>query len=140
MTTARNLIELLHGLGVDLSTDGDQLRFVATLDPVKTDTLADLKKHKTEVLSLLRSLPTYPEDTQRDLSEYYCTRSRSERLRMHRRAEALRNEDGIPAHIAFCLSVESERDNSNPRTRTQTLSGPHDADGKTKQPAGHSGK
>lgn len=66
------------------------------------------------------SCTAYDHDAQRALSDWYCTRTRSERLRMHRRAIALRNEDGVPSHIAAWLAVESERGDFNPRTKLRT--------------------
>ncbi len=113
--TARDIVERLHGDGVDLSIDGDQLDVKATLAPLKPDTVAELNRHKTAILSLLRSCPAYDHDTQLELCAWQSKRPRSERLRMHRRSIFLRNEDDIPFHIAFCLSIESERDDFNPR-------------------------
>jgi len=106
---ARNLIERAYGEGLDLTLAGDNIRFTSTLGPVPVDLLNAMREHKPEVLSLLRSLPTYDHETQRALSDWYCAQPRTDRLRMRRRADALSNEDGIPHHVAVCLAIESER-------------------------------
>ncbi len=115
--TARDIVERLHGLGVDLSINGDRVRYAATLDAPPSDLMTALRTHKAAVLALLRSCPAYDHDTQRALSDWYGTRPKSDRLRMHRRGVALRNEDGLPFHIAHWLAIESERDNFNPRLK-----------------------
>jgi hypothetical protein len=107
--TARDIIERLHGLGVDLSINGESVHYAATIDAPPADLLAALKTNKAAIIALLRSCPAYTHDEQRDLSDWYCGQSRTDRLRMRRRADALSNEDGIPHHVAVCLAIESER-------------------------------
>jgi hypothetical protein len=106
---ARDIVERAYGDGLDLSIVGNDLHAVATLAPPAPELLDALKAHKAEILSLLRSCPAYTHDEQRDLSDWYCGQSRTDRLRMRRRADALSNEDGIPHHVAVCLAIESER-------------------------------
>lgn len=113
----RELIERAHADGVDLSIDGDQVRFKATLGPVKSDMLAELKARKAAVLSLLRSLPTYTHDQQFELSAWYVAQDRATRLRIMRRKNAMKTEDGIPEHIALPLAIDSEMRDFNPRMR-----------------------
>jgi hypothetical protein len=115
--TARDIIERLHGLGVDLSTNGAGIHYAATIDAPPADLLAALKTNKAAIIALLRSCPVYDHDTQRALSDCYATRPKSERMRMYRSACLLRNEDGIPSHVAAWLAIECERDNFNPRMK-----------------------
>jgi hypothetical protein len=115
--TARDIIERLHGLGVDLSINGESVHYAATLDAPPADLLAALKSNKAAVLALLRSCPTYTHDEQLALSAFYCAQLRTDRLRIHRRGVALRNEDGLPFHVAQWLAIQSERDNFNPRVK-----------------------
>lgn len=117
--TARNILERLHNDGLDVSIAGEDLRIVATLAPPATDLLNALRTHKDEILSLLRSCPTYDREAQLILTAWNCAQTKDTRRRVMRRAHLLRNEDGIPHHIALCLAIESEQGDFNPRLKLQ---------------------
>lgn len=114
---ARTLIERLHGDGVSLSIDRDRLRFASRVDPNEMEILSELKRQKSSVMALLRSCPAYSEGEVQTLSDWYAAQDENTRVRITRRTDALRSEDGVPSHIALCLAIESERDDFNPRKK-----------------------
>ncbi|HMP71775.1 MAG TPA: hypothetical protein PKE55_00780 [Kiritimatiellia bacterium] len=115
--TPRELIERAYGDGMNLSCDGTNLHFVATLAPPAPDLLASLKANKAAVLSLLRTLPAYDRETEADLVAWLCIQNRETRLRIAKRAERLRHEDDVPFHVADLMAIESERTGENPRLK-----------------------
>ncbi len=121
--TPRELLEALAWAGVDLSHDGDNLRFKATSGPVPPELFAALKANKAAVLALLRSLPVYTAEQHAELSAWYCIQDRATRVRITRRRDSLRDEDGVPDHVAFALATDCERTGFNPRLRLGAVKG-----------------
>ena len=113
MNPATLLLERLEGDGVDVSLDGDGVHFKATLGPVPPDLLDAIREHKAALVDLLRDAPDFTEDDRRGLVDWYATRTRADRLAIHRNGAALRASRGWPYWIADPAAMEAARDATN---------------------------
>ena len=116
--TTRDLLELIDGLGIDLTLSGNKIRFTATLDAMPPALMCTVKERKEAIIEALRTWPAPDAVESRELSDWYVSRPRAERVAIHTRAMAIR-ESGAPLHLAHPQAIREAR-----KSRRRGLAGP----------------
>lgn len=99
----RDVLEKAHGVGLILAAQGDKLH-VQGAEPAP-ELIETIRENKAAVLTLLASLPIFTAEEERALCDWYSTRTRDERLTIHRRAVAIRRDRQYPFHVADLAAI-----------------------------------
>lgn len=110
--TARNLLEKMYGVEAAIWAEGDALHYKAPAGAIPPDVLESLKRNKQDVIQLLNTLPVFTPEQEKTLVDWYSTRTRDERLMIHRRGMAIRRDKQWPFYVADLQAIKETMDQS----------------------------